>query len=63
MKRKCGSYNDRKMILFRISAKLIKSKKIKLTLTLLMCLNAAFAVHVYEVVEVTFSAHNNYNNC
>ncbi|GEO23501.1 hypothetical protein CQA01_40350 [Cyclobacterium qasimii] len=27
-----------------------------------MCLNAVFAVHVYEVVEVSFSANNKYNN-
>lgn len=62
MKRQCVSHNDRKMIFNSILEKLVISKKIKLTLMLFMCLNAVFAVHVYEVVEVSFSANNKYNN-
>jgi len=62
MKRKCASGSDSKMVLNRISEKLVKSKKFKLSLILLFCVNAVFAVHVFEVVEVTFTGNNKYDN-
>lgn len=62
MKRKSTSGSAREMRINKLPEKLVKPKKIKFSLALLMCFNAVFAVHVYEVMEVTFTGNNNYEN-
>jgi len=62
MKLKSTSASAPKSVLNSISKKLINSKKFKLLLTFLLCINAVFAVKNWETVEVSFTAQNSYAN-